>query len=150
MKSSIVMPFCPRKPVNPLLWLMTAKTSQVCFQTSISNLCLTIGLRMVTRTETQFGAVQCKKCLPKRAQENRIAITYYCGWHTMEFEYMVNKYLSYGMGSVWMRHGQEMSILGKAINDHKNNGFTLARRKTNNKIHCYICPYSRWDGKWIK
>jgi hypothetical protein len=90
----------------------------MCFQTLVDNFRLAISLGMIGCVEMQFGALYLEKFLPKIASESWVAIRNNRVWHAMKLEDLIHENLSHHGCCKWVLKGIEMSILGKAINNH--------------------------------
>jgi hypothetical protein len=103
--------------------LFRGKIPQICFQTLLDNLCLAISLGRISCAEMQLCALYLEQFLPKIACESWVAIRNIRVWHAMKLEDLIHEYLSHRGCCKWVLKGAEMSILGKAINNHHDDGF---------------------------
>jgi hypothetical protein len=79
---------------------------------------LTISLGMISCDEMQLGALQLEQSLPKIVGEIWAGIRNNIMRHAMKLEDLIHESLSHSGCCKWVLKRKEMSILGKAINDH--------------------------------
>jgi hypothetical protein len=78
---------------------------------------------MISCAEMQFGALYLEQFLPKIACESGVAIRNNRVQHAMKLEDLIHEDLSHCGCCKRVLKGAEMSILGKAINNHHDDGF---------------------------
>jgi hypothetical protein len=109
--------------LSPLILLFRGKTPQICFQTLVDNFRLAISLGMISCAELQFCALYLEQFLPKIACESWVAIRNSRVRHAMKLEDLIHEDLSHRGCCKWVLKGAEMTVLGKAINNHHDNKF---------------------------
>ena len=65
--------------------------------------------------------------------------------HAMKLEDMIHEKLSHSGGGKWVLKSIEMSIFGKTIYYHHDDGLISQFRQANNEFHRNTHPNSIWD-----
>jgi hypothetical protein len=78
---------------------------------------------MISCAEMQFDALYLEQFLPKIACEIWVTIKNNRVWHDMKLEDLIHEYLSHCGCCKQVLKGAKMSILGKVINNHHDDGF---------------------------
>jgi hypothetical protein len=103
--------------------IFQGKTPQICFQTLVDNFRLAISLGMISCAEMQFSALYLEQFLPKISCERWVVIKNNRVQHAMKLEDLIHENLSHRGCCKRVLKGTEMSILGKAIKNHHDDGF---------------------------
>jgi hypothetical protein len=78
---------------------------------------------MISYAEMQLGALELEQFLPKITGESWVAIRNNRMWHAMKLEDLIHEKLSHNGCNKWVLKSTKMSILGKMIKYHHDNGF---------------------------
>lgn len=65
----------------------------------------------------------------------------------MRLKDLIEELLSYYKRCIWMTLPNEMCILGKPIDDHRNDFFAFQRGEAFNEVHGDFLKTVVWDGK---
>lgn len=76
MKGGIIPVLCLGNERTPLLWMVMHKAPEILLDAPIHNLCLIVGLWMVSRRHTQLCYCHFLKLLLKQAHKYRVSVTY--------------------------------------------------------------------------
>ena len=68
----------------PLFWVLATETTEVLLQTTVDDFLLAVGLWVKRSAHLQLSALEFEKFLPKLIQKNRVTITNYRTWNTVE------------------------------------------------------------------
>lgn len=118
VERGIVLIFRPQEELFPLLRILVNMKSQVLLERSISQICLPVCLRMISRTHGQASSLHLKKFLPKIADEHPITPSEDRMWYSVQMDDIFYKQSSDGFGGVRMYQWNEVRVFGKMVNYH--------------------------------
>lgn len=75
MDHHIVTIFCPSKPTQPFVGLITCKAIEVLFMGAINHFGLVIYLKMIIRVNTERNPLHLKQNFSQSTNENLVTIT---------------------------------------------------------------------------
>jgi hypothetical protein len=129
----------PTVDTCPLVWVVQYTSPEHILKNLIHPLCLTIGLQMISQAMDQTRPQGSMQLLPKVSDELGPPVRNDGLWHTMQTQDVRNIQFSVLLSPVEGVHWDEMSGLGKSVDDHPN-GVKLAvgERQTHNKIHTNV------------
>jgi hypothetical protein len=126
----------------PFVWVVQYTSSEHILKNQIYPLCLTIGLWVISRAVNQMHPQESMQLLSEASYELGTSIRNDGLWHIMQTQDVRNIQLGIIFSLVEGVHWNEMSGLGKSVDDYPD-GVKLAagERQTNKEIHTDVFPF---------
>jgi hypothetical protein len=106
---------------------------------------LAVGLGVERFAETQRHSSKGKKLTPERAREHWITVAHDGTREPVEAHNVVEEGLNDGDSGVGVGKGDEVRVLGEAVDDGEHHGLAPDARKSLDEVHGDVRPYRTWN-----